>query len=74
MFPGWLNSLPRSGSWLNSVKVVLGFVEVALALKFLSNADMVSHWNIMPYELSWLWVHLCRGHRALSARLHPVPA
>lgn len=51
MFPGWLNSLPRSGSWLTSVKVVLGFIEVALALKFYSTADMVSHWNTMPYEL-----------------------
>ena len=51
MFPGWLNSLPRSGSWLTSVKVVLGFIEVALAFKFYSQADMVSHWNTMPYEL-----------------------
>ena len=51
MFPGWLNSLPRSGSWLTSVKVVLGFIEVALALKFYSTADMVSHWNTMSYEL-----------------------
>ena len=40
-FPGWLNSLPKSGGWLNSVKVVLGFLELALALKFLSNADLV---------------------------------
>ncbi len=40
-FPGWLNSLPKSGGWLNSVKVVLGFLEIALALKFASNADLV---------------------------------
>lgn len=40
-FPGWLNSLPKSGGWLNSVKVTLGFLELALALKFLSNADLV---------------------------------
>lgn len=40
-FPGWLNSLPKSGGWLNSVKVVLGFLELALALKFASNADLV---------------------------------
>lgn len=59
MFPRWLNSLPKSGSWLNSVKVVLGFAEVALAFKFLSNADLVKHWNIMPYELFMaIWV-LC---------------
>ena len=41
LFPNWLNNLPKSGGWLNTVKVVLGFLEVALALKFLSNADMV---------------------------------
>ncbi|PTT18631.1 thiol:disulfide interchange protein [Flavobacterium sp. HMWF030] len=45
-FPGWLNSLPKSGGWLNAVKVVLGFLELALAFKFLSNADLVLqlHW------------------------------
>ena len=46
MFPGWLNTLPKSGGWLNSVKVSLGFLELALAFKFLSNADLVLqlHW------------------------------
>ena len=59
LFPSWLNSLPRSGSWLNSVKVVLGFAEVALAFKFLSNADLVKQWLIVPYELFMVvWV-LC---------------
>jgi thiol:disulfide interchange protein DsbD len=59
LFPGWLNSLPRSGSWLNSVKVVLGFVEVALAFKFLSMADLVMKWGLIPYELFLtIWV-LC---------------
>lgn len=59
LFPGWLNSLPRSGSWLNSVKVVLGFVEVALAFKFLSMADLVMKWGLVPYELFLtIWV-LC---------------
>ena len=45
-FPGWMNSLPKSGSWLNTVKVVLGFLELAFAFKFLSNADLVLqlHW------------------------------
>ena len=45
-FPGWMNSLPKSGGWLNTVKVVLGFLELALAFKFLSNADLVlqMHW------------------------------
>lgn len=46
VFPGWLNSLPRSGGWMNTVKVSLGFLELALAFKFLSNADLVlqKHW------------------------------
>jgi thiol:disulfide interchange protein len=46
MFPGWLNTLPKSGGWLNTVKVFLGFLELALAFKFLSNADLVLqlHW------------------------------
>ncbi len=46
LFPGWLNSLPKSGGWLNTVKVFLGFLELALAFKFLSNADLVLqlHW------------------------------
>ncbi len=49
-FPGWLNSLPKSGSWLTTVKVVLGFLELALAFKFLSNADLVAHWNVLKIE------------------------
>jgi thiol:disulfide interchange protein len=51
LFPNWLNSLPKSGGWLNAVKVVLGFVEVALAFKFLSNADLVKHWGILKREV-----------------------
>ncbi|MCC6752414.1 MAG: thioredoxin family protein [Saprospiraceae bacterium] len=50
-FPAFLNSLPKSGSWMNSVKVVLGFLELALAFKFLSVADMVQHWGILGYEV-----------------------
>ena len=50
-FPGWLNSLPQSGGWLNSVKVVLGFLELALALKFLSNADLVVQAGLLSREL-----------------------
>lgn len=50
-FPAFLNSLPRSGSWMNSVKVVLGFLELALAFKFLSVADMCQHWGILGYEI-----------------------
>ncbi|MCB0398194.1 MAG: thioredoxin family protein [Winogradskyella sp.] len=51
MFPKWLNSLPKSGGWLNTVKVVLGFLELALALKFLSNADLVEHWGLLKREV-----------------------
>ena len=50
-FPAWLNSLPRSGGWLNSVKVVLGFLELALAFKFLSNADMTWDSHLLEREL-----------------------
>lgn len=49
-FPGWLNSLPRSGGWLNTVKVLLGFLEVGLAFKFLSNADLVQQWGLLKRE------------------------
>jgi len=51
MFPNFLNKLPKSGGWLNTVKVTLGFIELALALKFLSNADLVAHWGILKIEL-----------------------
>ena len=50
-FPGWLNSLPQSGGWLNSVKVVLGFLELALAFKFLSNADLVLQSHLLEREV-----------------------
>lgn len=51
LFPNWLNSLPKSGGWLNSVKVVLGFLELALAFKFLSIADQAYHWQILDREI-----------------------
>jgi thiol:disulfide interchange protein len=50
MFPGWLNSLPKSGGWLNTVKVFLGFLELALAFKFLSNADLVLQLHYLERE------------------------
>jgi thiol:disulfide interchange protein len=50
-FPAWLKQLPKSGSWMNIVKVTLGFIEIALAFKFLSVADMTKSWKILPYEL-----------------------
>lgn len=51
MFPGWMNSLPKSGGWLNTVKVSLGFLELALAFKFLSNADLVVQAHLLEREV-----------------------
>jgi thiol:disulfide interchange protein len=57
MFPSWLSALPKSGGWLNSVKVVLGFLELALAMKFLSNVDLAYHWNLFDREIFLvLWI------------------
>lgn len=62
LFPNWLNSLPKSGGWLNSVKVVLGFIELALAFKFLSNADLVQHWGILKREIFiGIWILIGLG-------------
>src|SRR5699024_9545972 len=51
LFPSWLNTLPKSGGWLNVVKVFLGFLELAFAFKFLSNADLVLQAHILPREI-----------------------
>ncbi|POY39149.1 disulfide bond formation protein DsbD [Solitalea longa] len=57
IFPSWLQNLPKSGGWLNSVKVVLGFIELAFALKFLSNVDLAYHWGILDREVFLvLWI------------------
>jgi thiol:disulfide interchange protein DsbD len=62
LFPNWLNSLPKSGGWLNTVKVVLGFIELALAFKFLSNADLVEHWGILKREIFiGIWIIIAIG-------------
>ncbi|MBS1491530.1 MAG: thioredoxin family protein [Bacteroidetes bacterium] len=56
-FPNWLKSLPKSGGWLNTVKVILGFVEIALAFKFLSIADQAFHWRILDREINLaIWI------------------
>jgi thiol:disulfide interchange protein len=56
-FPALLNKMAKSGGWLNTVKVVLGFVELALALKFLSSADLAYHWRILDREVYLsLWI------------------
>jgi len=63
-FPSWLNSLPKSGGWMTTVKVVLGFLELALALKFLSNADLVKHWGLLkiePFLALWFIIFVAMG-------------
>lgn len=57
MFPNWLQSLPKSGGWMTDVKVVLGFLELALAVKFFSNADLVKQWGLLKREVFiGLWI------------------
>ncbi|MFT3749602.1 MAG: cytochrome c biogenesis protein CcdA [Agriterribacter sp.] len=61
IFPNWLKSLPKSGGWLDTVKKVLAFIELALAFKFLSNADLVEHWGLLKREVFigiWLFITL----------------
>jgi thiol:disulfide interchange protein DsbD len=62
LFPSWLNSLPKSGGWLNTTKVILGFLELAFAFKFLSNSDLVGHWGIFKRELFiGVWILIFTG-------------
>ncbi len=64
LFPAWLNSLPKSGGWMTTVKVILGFLELALAFKFLSNADLVGHWGLLKREVFlaiWIVLFLLMG-------------
>ncbi len=59
LFPAWLHSLPKSGGWMTTVKVVLGFLELALAFKFLSNADLVGNWGLFKREIFLgIWILL----------------
>jgi len=59
LFPRWLTSLPRSGGWMNTVKIVFAFIELALMIKFLSNADLVMHWGLLKREVFiGIWVLL----------------
>ena len=69
LFPQWLSNLPKSGGWLNSVKVVLGFVELALGLKFLSIADQTYHWRILDREVYiafWIVIFTMMGFYLLG--------
>ncbi len=64
MFPNWLESLPKSGSWMNIIKVLLGFIELAAAFKFISNADLVWQWGIVsrPFTIAaWIVIFLLAG-------------
>lgn len=62
LFPNWLNALPKSGGWMNTTKVVLGFLELALAFKFLSNADLVGHWDLLKREIFiGIWIVIFIG-------------
>ena len=68
-FPSWLSGLPKSGGWLNSVKVVLGFIELALGLKFLSIADQTYHWGILDREVYlafWIVIFTLMGFYLLG--------
>ncbi|KAA5548657.1 protein-disulfide reductase DsbD family protein [Adhaeribacter rhizoryzae] len=68
-FPSWLKSLPRSGGWLNSIKVCLGFLELALALKFLSMADQAYHWGILDRDIfiaAWIVIFSLMGFYLLG--------
>lgn len=74
IFPGWLSSLPKSGGWLNTVKVVLGFLELALALKFLSMVDQVYHWNLLDREIYlalWIVIFTLLGFYLLGKIVFP---
>jgi thiol:disulfide interchange protein DsbD len=62
LFPNLLNALPKSGGWLNTTKVILGFLELAFAFKFLSNSDLVGHWDLLKREVFiGLWVVIFSG-------------
>mgnify|MGYP005736346715 FL=1 len=80
-FPNVINKLPKSGSWTNSIKVILGFVELALAFKFLSNVDLILEWGILKREIFiGIWVllfllcglYLLRTSKKLSYIYHPL--
>lgn len=69
LFPRWLESLPKSGSWMNIVKVLLGFIELAAAVKFLSNADLVWEWGLIsrPFAIAtWITIFLLAGFYVLG--------
>lgn len=69
VFPGWLRALPRSGGWLNTIRVSFGFIELGLAMKFLSNADLVCQWHVIEREIFlafWFVIFLLLGFYLLG--------
>ncbi len=69
LFPQWLQSLPKSGGWLGKVKVILGFLELAFAFKFLSVADMIGNWGVLRWELFlaiWIVIFILMGLYAMG--------
>jgi len=77
LFPGLLKKLPKSGSWLNGVKVCLGYIEVALGLKFLSVADQTYHWGILPREVYlgiWIIVFFMMARFLLKEKKYVLSA
>ncbi|MEL6987334.1 MAG: cytochrome c biogenesis protein CcdA, partial [Bacteroidota bacterium] len=84
-FPSLMKSLPKSGGWMTTFKVVLGFAELALAFKFLSNADLVKHWGLLkiePYLIIWILIGIATvlyllgyirfPHDSKIKKLHPA--
>jgi thiol:disulfide interchange protein len=80
LFPNWLQSLPKSGSWMNTVKITFGFIELAFALKYFSNADLAYHWGLLKRETFLaLWIGIDLGLAlyllgAVRFRHDPPPA
>ena len=74
IFPAWLKNMPKSGGWMNTVKVVLGFLELALALKFISNADQVYHWGLLDRDVFlafWIVLFALLGLYLIGKIRHP---
>lgn len=74
IFPGWMNSLPKSGGWMNVVKVSLGYLELAFAFKFLSQADLVQQWGILHRELFIaIWIAVFAAWTMYMFNLYRLP-
>jgi thiol:disulfide interchange protein DsbD len=74
LFPNWLKSLPSSGGWLNTTKVILGFLELAFAFKFFSNADLVAHWDLLKREVFiGIWIVIFIGLALYILKKNTLP-